>query len=77
MGNPSVRWFLFDNGGQVTWQNNGAIAGLPSNYIQSCMDVWNFQPSTPIQYRHRGSNNAQGGLLSRDGLHTVLFGDPR
>ncbi len=76
-----LRWFEFDNGGNVEWRahqsgQDGASGG-GFGAFQTALAAWNVDPTTPINHAYRGTTGATGGFDDfGDGLNTILFNDP-
>jgi len=76
----SERWFVFDEGGSVSWAaNSSGQPGVPGGgftEFQRALAAWNAEPTTPIHYAWAGLTNATGGLSRYDGVNAVLFDEP-
>jgi len=79
-GHP-IRWFSFDQGGQVPWKVDptgqpGLQFSQVVDALQSALHSWTDDPTSTIQYIYGGTGGGTGGLVRNDGANTVLFNDP-
>jgi hypothetical protein len=76
----NLRWFNFDNGGQVLWKaysktqpgvNDGGYGEF-----QTALKDWNNEVDTPINYKYDGKTSVSNGLIKYDTVNSILFNDP-
>jgi fibronectin type III domain protein len=76
----NLRWFEFDNGGQVLWKaykkGQTGLAGGGYAQFQSALKAWNNEPETPIDYHYDGTTSTRNGLKTYDEVNAILFNDP-
>lgn len=76
----NYRWFEFDGGGTVSWRaHQSGQAGVPGGSfteVPAALAAWNADPDSRIAFVYAGTTTASGGLVSSDGVNTVLFDDP-
>jgi hypothetical protein len=76
----NLRWFVFDQGGSVTFFANqsgqdGLSGGGFAEY-QRALANWTGAAGTAIHYVYGGTTGVTTGLMSFDDLNTILFNDP-
>jgi hypothetical protein len=76
----NLRWFVFDNGGNVSWKalatGQTGLSGGGYAEFQAALQAWNNEPETPVDYRYSGTTASTNGLDSYDELNTIVFNDP-
>ena len=72
-----LRWFVFDNGGNVRWSafrtGQGGLAGGGYAEFQAALAAWNAEPLTPVDYRYAGKTKDKSGLSEYDPVNTIVF----
>jgi hypothetical protein len=76
----NLRWFDFDNGGNVPWKalatGQTGLSGGGYAEFQAALQAWNNEPQTPVDYRYTGTTASTNGLDTYDELNTIVFNDP-
>jgi hypothetical protein len=77
----NLRWFDFDTGGHVDWRALAAgqqgVSGGGYSEFQAGLAAWNAESQTPVDYRYAGTTHATLGIVSDDGINSIVFDDPR
>jgi hypothetical protein len=84
----NLRWFEFDDHVEhVEWKANQAgQQGVPGGgfaELQAALQVWNNDPSTPIDYHYGGKTTTTNSIGSIslpnefDGINAIVFNDPK
>lgn len=77
-----LRWFEFDDGGQVTWvANKKGQAGIKNGgfaEFKSALLAWNNESITPVKYVYGGTTSVTRGLRGGDydQINSIQFNDP-
>lgn len=81
LSEPSIyRWKLFENGQSISWRSNGSQSGYASGGLTelgSALSAWTTAPNANIRMKYDGTTAAVGGLSTPNGIHEVLFNDPK
>ena len=73
-GERIFRWPDFDSGGTVQWRSNGGDSY--TGRVAEATAAWTNAVGSTISLAYAGTTSASAGLISSDGINTVLFEDP-